>query len=420
MLQTLSVASPGQTLSPAIIRQHLYDAFEKRFSRQKVLVLIPDHTRSMPLPFFFRTLVEVLHDVKKIDFMIALGTHPPLNKASRLALVGVVSEEYDSRYKQISLLNHNWNDPSALISLGYLLQDQIKEISGDYWHPSLPNQIEICINKAALEYDHLLILGPTFPHEVVGFSGGAKYIFQGISGPEMIDATHWLGALNGVTGTIGIKNTPVRNMIHTAAGKLPTPVTLIALVIEGQEVSGMFIGDHLSAWDAAADLSARRHIHWCNRQFQQVLSCALPMYDELWTAAKAVYKLESVVSEGGELIIYAPHLDEVSHTHGNYIYEIGYHILPYFLEDWERFCHIPLRVLAHSTHVRGSGVIDNGVEMPDIKLTLASRISPQDCARLGLGYLNPADINISEWQGREDEGILYVPKAGEILYKYRP
>jgi nickel-dependent lactate racemase len=181
----------------------------------------------------------------------------------------------------------------------------------------------------------------------------------------------------------------------------------------------MFIGDYLSAWSAAADLSSERHIIWVDKPFQRVLSCPPPMYDEMWTAGKAMYKLEPAVAEGGELIIYAPHLDVVSHTHGKYIYEIGYHVLPYFLQQWDRFKHIPLGVLAHSTHVRGDGRYENGVEYPRAKVTLATRLPLEDCARLALGYRDPAEINPDEWQNREDEGVLYVPKAGEMLYKVR-
>ena len=143
------------------------------------------------------------------------------------------------------------------------------------------------------------------------------------------------------------------------------------------------------------------------------------MYDELWTGAKAMYKLEPAVAVGGEVIIYAPHLDTVSHVHGKYIYEVGYHILPYFLQDWGRYQHIPLGVLAHSTHLRGSGVMENDGEKPNVKVTLASKIPPEDCARLNLGYLNPASIDVAAWQNHEDEGILYVPKAGEILYRLK-
>ena len=415
--QTLSPA--GQFLTNEQVTDTLHKGLDGKFQNQRVLVLIPDHTRSLPLPFLFRIIVDVLHDAKQLDFMVALGTHPPLSEENIHKLVGITAEERTTTFKHVGLLNHAWDTPSALTSLGVMEQDEIKQIAGDHWHSSLPNEVDIRINKAALEYDHILILGPTFPHEVVGFSGGAKYLFPGISGAEMINATHWLGALAGVVGTIGIKDTPVRAMIHAATERLGTPVTLAALVVEGKGLSGLFVGDHVSAWNEAAELSAQRHIHWCEKPFQRVLSCAPPMYDELWTGAKAMYKLEPAVALGGEVVIYAPHLDVVSHVHGKYIYEVGYHILPYFLNDWERFKHIPLGVLAHSTHVRGSGVWENGMERPNVRVTLASKISAEDCARLNLGYLDPAKVDVDKWKHREDEGILYVPKAGEILYRLK-
>jgi nickel-dependent lactate racemase len=417
MVNTHLTSIQGICLSHPEILATLHKGLEGRFTRQKVLVLIPDHTRSLPLPFLFRALVEILHDTRKLDFMVALGTHPPLSQDSLNSLVGISAGERSTTYKAIGILNHAWDDPSALVELGKMGQEEIKAIAGSHWHPSLPDEVGICINKAALEYDHLLILGPTFPHEVVGFSGGAKYLFPGISGPAMIHATHWLGALAGVVGTIGIKDTPVRTMIHAAALRLTTPMTLIALAVEQHELSGVFIGDVFEAWSAAADFSATRHIRWCNKPFQRVLSCAPAMYDELWTAAKAMYKLEPAVAVGGELILYAPHLETVSRAHGKYIHEIGYHILPYFLADWERFRHYPLGVLAHSTHLRGSGVLQRGVEIPNVRLILSSRIPAEDCARLNLGYLDPSQVNFDDWKDREGQGILFVPSAGEILYK---
>ena len=419
MLQTKVIAPQGQLLTEYEISNTLANAFQHQFVNQRVLVLIPDHTRSLPLPFLFRSLVEVLRDAQRLDFIVALGTHPPLSEERLNTLVGISAEERTTLFQHIGLLNHTWDMPSTLTSLGVIEQDEIKQIAGEHWHSSLPNEVNIRINKAALEYDHLIILGPTFPHEVAGFSGGAKYLFPGISGADMINATHWLGALAGVVGTIGIKDTPVRAMIHAAAARLKTPITLIALVIEGKGLSGLFIGDHESAWSEAAELSAERHIRWCEKPYQRVLSCAPSMYDELWTGAKAMYKLEPAVAIGGEVVIYAPHLDAVSHVHGRYIYEVGYHILPYFLNDWERFKNIPLGVLAHSTHLRGSGVMENGMEKPNVRVTLASKISAADCARLNLGYLDPAKINIDRWIGREEEGLLYVPKAGEILYRLK-
>ncbi|MGA2491245.1 MAG: lactate racemase domain-containing protein, partial [Anaerolineales bacterium] len=210
----IQAVSSSNTLTQQIIKETLQKGLGGKFSGKKVLVLVPDHTRSLPLPDLFRMLVEILQDAHHLDFMVALGTHPGLSQEAMNRLVGITAEERANIYKRVGLLNHAWDDPAALGSLGTMEQDEIRQIAGKNWHPSLPEQVEIRINKAALEYEEIIILGPTFPHEVVGMSGGAKYLFPGISGPEMINATHWLGALAGVIGTIGIKDTPVRAMIH--------------------------------------------------------------------------------------------------------------------------------------------------------------------------------------------------------------
>lgn len=419
MIQAKKIARDSDQLSENEIQQILHQALEKQFTNQHLLVLIPDHTRTIPLPMLFRLLVELLHDTRRLDFMVALGTHPPLDEGQLLNLVGLTKAEREDRFRHVGLLNHEWQSDNALLQIGTLSQEQVKETAADLWHPSLSGDVPVRINRHIQDYDHILILGPTFPHEVAGFSGGAKYLFPGISGPEMINSTHWLGALKGVVDIIGIKDTPVREMIHAAAEMVPKPITLIALVVEKDVLAGIFIGDYITAWSEAADLSSQRHIKWCDRPYHAILSCAPPMYDELWTAGKAMYKLEPVLAEGGELIIYAPHLKEISRTHGKGIFEVGYHVLPYFLEQWDQFKHIPLSILAHSCHVRGAGSFRDGVEYPRACVTLASQVNAADCRRLALGYRNPAEIDFSQWQDKEADGVLFVPKAGERLYRLR-
>lgn len=419
MLRAQASAQPGCVLDEPTIAQTLRRGLEGRYRGAALLVLIPDHTRSLPLPLLFRLLTEELREARRLDFMVALGTHPPLSEEQLCRLVGITPAERADTYGHVGLLNHAWDTPGALVQIGTLPREQIQALAGPLWHPSLGGDVPVEINRQALEYDELLILGPTFPHEVVGFSGGAKYLFPGISGPAMINVTHWLGALTGVLDTIGVRDTAVRAMIHAAAAHVATPVSLISLVVTGHDLAGVFVGDHQTAWRAAADLSAERHILWFDKPFQRVLSWAPPMYDELWTGAKAMYKLEPAIADGGEVIVYAPHLATVSHVHGRHIYEVGYHVRDYFLKQWERFKHVPLGVLAHSTHLRGAGSFEAGLERPRIDVTLATRLPPEDCRRLALGYRDPASLDPAAWQGREDEGILFVPKAGEMLYRVK-
>jgi nickel-dependent lactate racemase len=145
------------------------------------------------------------------------------------------------------------------------------------------------------------------------------------------------------------------------------------------------------------------------------------LYDDLWTAAKGMYKMEPAVADGGEVVIYAPHIDEVSYTHGKLLDEVGYHCRDYFLKQWDRFKDYPGGVLAHSTHLTGLGSYDptTGIETRRIRVTLATGIPRARCERINLGYLDPATVKLAEWDGRAGEGILVVPRAGEMLYRVR-
>ena len=279
----------------------------------------------------------------------------------------------------------------------------------------------VSLNKLIFDYDQILICGPVFPHEVVGFSGGNKYLFPGIAGPEIINFTHWLGAIITSYRVIGAGYTPVRAVIDRAAGMIDRPVACLALVVTHSGLTGLYFGAPRDAWRAAADLSARTHIIYVDRPFRRVLSIMPEMYDDLWTAAKGMYKLEPAVADGGEVVIYAPHITEVSYTHGRIIDDVGYHCRDYFLAQWPRFAHYPGGVLAHSTHVKGLGNYDltKDTESPRIQVTLATGIPEERCRHINLGYMNPGGVRIEEWQGREDEGILVVPRAGEMLYRLR-
>jgi nickel-dependent lactate racemase len=385
-------------------------------SGKRVLAIIPDHTRTAPIPLMFRTLYGLLADkCAAFDVLVALGTHPPMPMEHIYERVGISEAEHKEKFPKTRFFNHLWKDPDSLVSLGEISEDQIEEISGGLFRMS----VNLTINKLATEYDHLMIVGPVFPHEVVGFSGGNKYLFPGIAGQEIIDFFHWLGAIITNPKIIGSKYTPVRKVVDVAASYLQVEKSCFALVVKGSDLAGMYYGTPEEAWSAAADLSDKLHIKYVDKPFHTVLSCAPAMYDDLWTGGKCMYKLEPVVADGGKLIIYAPHITEISYTHGKVLDEIGYHTRDYFSKQWDKFKHYPWGVVAHSTHVRGIGTFENGIEKPRVDVILATRIPEERCKQVNLGYMNPDDICVDDYKGREDEGILYVPKAGEILYRLR-
>ena len=413
----VGAGSPGAFLDEGDLQRIVAEGLSPlHLEGRRVLVLIPDGTRTMPMPAMFGILEDVLGpSVAALDYLVALGTHQPMTDEQLAGLVG--RPVVDGRAGRSRVFNHRWDLPGTFATLGTIPAAEVAEITGGL----LARDVIVSLNRLIYDYDHVLICGPVFPHEVVGFSGGNKYLFPGIAGPDIINFTHWLGALISNYHVIGSGYTRVRAVIDRAAGLVERPVTCLALVVTPAGTCGLYVGPAQAAWECAAALSARSHIIEVERPFQRVLSIMPEMYEDLWTAAKGMYKLEPAVADGGEVVIYAPHITEVSYSHGPLIDEIGYHCRDYFTGQWERFAKYPGGVLAHSTHVKGLGRYDVscGVETPRIRVTLATGIPPERCQRINLGYLDPAAVRVDEWLGREAEGVLVVPRAGEMLYRVK-
>lgn len=383
---------------------------------KRVLILIPDGTRTMPMPLLFDLFQKILRPkAKAVDYLVALGTHPLMTDEELSRMVG--RKVSGGMVGETHIFNHHWEKPETFAQLGTIPADAIREITGGL----LAQDVPVGLNRLILDYDQILICGPVFPHEVVGFSGGNKYFFPGIGNAEMINFTHWLGALITSFRVIGVPETPVRAVIDRAAQLIPRPVACFALVLSYEGVNGLYFGEAREAWREATILSAKTHIVYVDRPFRRVLSVMPKMYRDLWTAAKGMYKVEPVVEDGGEVVVYSPELSEISYTHGEIIKAVGYHCRDYFLKQWDSFKNFPHGILAHSTHLKGLGEYDasTGVETPRIQVTLATQIPESVCRSVNLGYLDPASIRVEEWRSREREGWYVVPRAGETLYRLK-
>lgn len=384
---------------------------------KKTLVITPDATRSGPMPIMFRALADhILPRASRLDFLIALGTHMPLGEDAINRHYGLSDSDRAGRYKDIGIYNHRWDLPDTFAELGAIGSSEVEEIS----QGRMSGDVRVALNKLVLDYDHIVIHGPVFPHEVAGFSGGHKYLFPGIAESEIINMTHWLGALITNYEIIGTMDTPVRAMIERAADMLDVPRTAVCSVISGKtDVAGLFVGPVRDAWRRAAELSSRTHVRYVDRPYNLVISEMPEMYEDLWVGAKGMYKMEPAVADGGEIVIYAPHIGEVSYAHGKILDEVGYHVRDYFAKQWERFKDYPGSVLAHSTHGKGLGTFEEGVETPRVNVSLATGIPRERCERINLGFRDLSGFRLEDYEGREDEGILVVRRAGEILHRLK-
>lgn len=406
---TRTTGGPGQLLgsdeSDAFVRAQI-DSLD--LDGRSMCIVVPDATRKCPLPQLLGSVMAAARGrVRDCTAVVALGTHAPMGDDARRSLVGV---------DDLRVVNHEWWDDSTFVTVGRLDAATVGELSGGM----LAEGVDVRVNRLVVDADVTLIVGPVLPHEVVGFSGGEKYLFPGLSGQELIDVTHWLGALITSSEIIGRRGvTPVRALIHAAAGLVTAERHALSVVVDHRSggLESISFGDPIGSWRAAADVAAESHVTYLAEPVERVLSLVPRRYDDMWTGAKGFYKVEPVVADGGEVVLYAPHITEIAAMHPG-ILDIGYHCRDYFLAQWDRFRDRPRGDLAHSTHLFGAGSYDaHDGERQRVRVTLATGIPEAVVRSVNLGYLPPGDVDVTAWAA--DPGTLVVPDAGEVLFRLR-
>lgn len=386
---------------------------------RRVCLVVPDGTRTCPLPLIMRTAHQALEGrAKEVTVVIALGTHQGMSEEHLGRHLGFTPGAADETYPGWTIVNHESWLADTFTTLGTIGTERLKELTGGLMSDT---SVEVRINRHVAEADVAIVVGPVFPHEVVGFSGGNKYFFPGVSGQELIDVSHWVGALITSAEMIGTRGvTPVRALVNEAATMIPAQRLALCLVVASGTDTVRFaaFGKPEDAWAACADVSAETHVSYRDTPVRRVLSIMPTKYEDIWTAAKGFYKLEPIVADGGEVIIYAPHITEISVMHPH-IAEIGYHNRDYFLGQWDRFKDQPWGDLAHSTHLRGQGTWDpEHGESNRVTVTLATGIPEETVRAVNLNYLDPESVDIAAFEA--DPETFVEPHAGEVLYRLRP
>ena len=383
---------------------------------ERVLAIIPDKTRDDNTHILFPIANQFLTErgVACFDALVAQGTHPPMTTEQKLAKIGI--DDFKGR-----IFDHCWDQADQIVTLGELGADQASALTGGLIDYPVPVTINHLLAPGV--YDTVIVFGATVPHEVAGFAGGAKYFFPGVAGPELTHTTHWLGALAGIENTIGQVDTPTRMLIEAAADLIRARIislnTVVSRADDGRLVTyALFAGDIREAFRRAAAVSREVHIRYTGRKYKRVVALLDPHYDELWVGGKASYKLGAIVEDGGELIIYAPHLTKLSETHGALIEKYGYaplevvrDMLGASQELRENLC-----IAAHLAHVAYAGRVDaEGKVVPRYRITMATGIDEQTCKRVNLGYVDHGTFDYHSFASHPD--TLIVKDAGRDLYK---
>lgn len=386
---------------------------------KRLTIVIPDGTRHAPVARILGFVRDALKDrPKDVRVVIAAGTHAAMDDDAIASLTGCEPGKFSETYPGWQIFNHEWWDENTFANLGTIDRKEIGELSGGRL---TDRDMHVIVNKMVVDTDVNLVIGPVLPHEVVGISGGNKYFFPGLSGHDVIDMSHWVGALitcYEMIGSFGV--TPVRKMIDAAADMIPAPKYLIGMIVKPGTLDNQFLsfGDSKTAWEACAEVSQKVHIKWCDKPYNLIVSMMPEMYEDFWTAAKGFYKLEPVCADGGKVILYAPHICSVADMHPG-LRKIGYHNRDYFVKQWDKFRDHPWGELAHSTHVTGLGTYDpeTGEEENRITCAFASKIPPEECAIYNKEYVDPDSLDFDELE--KDPDVLIVHNAGELLHRLK-
>src|SRR5438552_2424963 len=259
MRETMAqVAAPGKGLDSGQVAEVVSRACAvEDYKAKRVLLIVPDGTRTGPVGLLFKTLHKQIGEVTKaFDVLIALGTHQPMNDEAICRRLDVSEKERREKYVGVKFFNHAWDKPEALKQIGALTAEEVSELTGGLFAMDVPVEV----NRMLFDYDRVIIVGPVFPHEVVGFSGGNKYLFPGVGGPQILNFFHWLGAVVTNPMIIGNKRTPVREVVDRAGGMVKLDKLCFCLVVDSNKrLAGVFAGTPEGAWDSASELSRTLH-----------------------------------------------------------------------------------------------------------------------------------------------------------------
>ena len=299
---------------------------------RRMLLLPPDHTRlNSRAGRITEIIYEEFHDRCRVDIMPALGTHSPMGPAELELMFG-------RNIPKSAFMVHDWRHD--VVKLGVVPGSMIEELSGG----KLDYEVAIEVNKHLFDgYDLILSIGQVVPHEVVGLANYTKNLMVGVGGSDIINKSHFLGAVCGMERIMGRADTPVRRLFNYGADTFlkDLPIVFMLTVMGRDEVSGgmamrgFFSGTGMETFEAAAELSVAANLQLLDAPLKKVVGYLDPAeFKSTWLGNKAVYRTRMAIADAGELIILAPGLREFGEDRENdrLIRKYGYKGTPHTLK----------------------------------------------------------------------------------------
>lgn len=291
-------------------RGHLHEALLKLGGIPKRLLVIPPditrlHSNAGELT---RILYELWDDANgtTFDILPAIGTHAPMTEAQTSEMFGELPKA--------TYHTHQWR--TGLHRFGEVPSEFVQNVSGGKLDYSIP----VAVNSRLVtgNYDLIISVGQVIPHEVIGIANGFKNVLIGAGGVEMINKSHFLGAVDGMEGLMGRTDTSVRRVLNYAHTHYLTQLGIVYVMsvmdtdATGERVMrGLYVGDDAATFETAAELSRAVNMTFLDEPLSKVVVYLDPReFKSTWLGNKAIYRTRMAMADDGELIIIAPGLHE--------------------------------------------------------------------------------------------------------------
>ena len=323
--------SVDTAIAPDELRRMIAAAVERDGIPKRMLLLPPDHTRLNSHAGRITAIIwELYSDRCDIDIMPALGTHAPMGEHELRMMFGetIPLERF---------FVHDWR--RDVRELGVVPGSFIRELSMG----KLDYDVKIEVNKKLFAgYDRILSIGQVVPHEVVGMANYTKNLMVGVGGSDIINKSHFLGAVSNMELIMGRADSPVRRLFDYGAEKYlrDLPIVFMLTVMAKDEAGkmamrGFYAGTGSEVFRAAAKLSVEANFVLLDRPLKKVVVYLDPEeFKSTWLGNKAIYRTRMAIADGGELVILAPGLKECGEDRENdrLIRKYGYRGTPYTLK----------------------------------------------------------------------------------------
>jgi len=384
---------------------------------KNILLLPPDNTRKPSgAGLITNILYHQLKNKANITIMPALGTHDPMTEEKIIDMFGedIPLDVY---------VEHKWRKDTTCI--GTIPLDFVEQISDGLFNES----IEVNVNKRLIsgKYDRIISIGQVVPHEVVGMANYSKNIFVGCGGEDMINKSHFLGAIYGLERLIGRDHSPVRKLYDYAQNEFLNDIPLdYILTVNSSHINpktgltnlaGLFIGRDRDIFEEAVALSQRRNITILDKPIKKVIVYLnSEEFKSTWVGCKGIYRTRLAVEDGGEIIIIAPGLSQIGEDKDfdslmrKYGY-IGRDRILGFVEENEDLQE-NLAVAAHLIHGSSNG---------RFSVSFASdKISREEIENVNFNYLTLEEGFAKYTLDQFHEGYNTLKNGEEVYYIENP